>query len=90
MGCYPVFACRDWHALRNDFTEIGSGLVSAVLVTDPFGDFGEEELRQTFPDMMSAYKQHHIVDLTRPLREFVNADHRRKAKKALQHVTVER
>ncbi len=37
MGCYPLFCCGRWDRLADDLRELGDGLVSLTLVTDPFG-----------------------------------------------------
>src|SRR5689334_21386054 len=36
-GTYPLFCCQDWRGLSDDITELGSALVSVVLIADPFG-----------------------------------------------------
>lgn len=89
MGCYPLFACPDWSQLETDLGSIGSELVSLSLVTDPFGDYDEAYLSRCFPDLVIPFKQHFIVDLSRPLDSFTNSHHRRNARKALRQVQVE-
>jgi Acetyltransferase (GNAT) domain len=90
MGCYPLFACRDWARLRLDLAEIGGEFVSLVLVADPFGAYEPAELRRCFPDLCVPFKEHFVIDLAQPLRAFVNAHHQRNARKALQVLAVER
>jgi len=90
MGCYPLFACGNWRRLHLDLDELGDGLVSLALVTDPFGDFDEGALGQCFPDLVRPFKQHFVADLTRPLDSFVSDHHRRYARKALRELDVER
>src|SRR3990172_4731763 len=34
MGCYPLFACRDWSRLPMDLEDLARDLVSVSLVTD--------------------------------------------------------
>src|SRR5829696_5348289 len=65
MGCYPLFACRDWSQLLADLEDIGRELVSLALVTDPFGDCDTVYLRRCFRDVVILYKEHFVVDLTR-------------------------
>lgn len=89
MGCYPLFACRDWRQLHVDLKEIKSDLVSLALVTDPFGDYDEEYLRGCFPEAMVPFKQHFIADLSHPVKSVVSKHHRYYARKALQIITVE-
>jgi hypothetical protein len=90
MGCYPLFACRDWSRLRDDIENLGEELVSLVLVTDPFGDYTPESLRHTFNDLAKPFKEHFVVDLKAPPETFVHAHHQRNARKALERMTVER
>jgi len=89
MGCYPLFTCRDWSALRRDLESIDRNWVSLVLVVDPFGDYSVDDLRACFPDLMIAFKRHYVVDLRRSARDFVDAHHVRNARKALRSVTVD-
>ena len=44
IGCYPLFACRKWKGLAQDLPALADRLVSLCLITDPFGDFHEEDL----------------------------------------------
>jgi len=90
MGCYPLFACQDWSQLHADLEEIGNGLVSLSLVTDPFGEYDTTYLHQCFRDMVIPFKEHFIIDLSRPMDTFVCQHHRRYARKALQQLCVER
>ncbi len=89
MGCYPLFACRDWSALRQDFAALGTRLVSLALVTDPFGEFDVEELQECFPDVCRPYKEHFVVDLSRPLESVLSSHHARNVRKAAARVEVE-
>jgi hypothetical protein len=56
MGCYPVFACRNWSALEADLENVRGRLVSVALVTDPFGDYTPEMLRRAFGTVVWALK----------------------------------
>src|SRR5215470_18655700 len=49
MGCYPLFACRDWSALAADLEHLDGRLISLSLVADPFG-VSSRDLRALFPD----------------------------------------
>lgn len=89
MGCYPLFACADWSQLHHDLEGLSGALVSLVLVADPFGGFRPEDLRRCFPDLLTPFKQHFVVDLHSPLRMSASAHHRRNARKALRAVAVE-
>jgi len=90
MGCYPLFSCRDWSQLSGDLHALGGELVSLSIVTDPFGDYTPADLSNCFPDVARPYKEHFVVDLSRPAKEFVHAHHQRSARQALGRLTVER
>jgi hypothetical protein len=88
-GCYPLFACENWSNLKSDLQQLAGDLISVSLVTDPFGEFDVEYLRECFPDVMKPFKQHFVTDLTQPLESFVHPHHLRNARKALPQVEVE-
>ena len=79
MGCYPLFACERWRELGEDVAELRDELVSVAVVTDPFADAAPDELKEMFPDVCYEFKQHFVVDLTRPLESVVGSHHRRNA-----------
>lgn len=89
-GCYPLFACQDWSQLHVDLENIGTRLVSLALVTDPFGEYDPAYLHKCFQDVVFAYKEHYVIDLERPMRDFVSKHHARNIRKALRAVDVER
>jgi hypothetical protein len=88
MGCYPLFVCPDWGRLKTDLDSI-EDLVCLSLVADPFGEYDEEYLQQCFPDLAIPFKSHFVVDLSQSPDTFVNAHHRRNARKALSELKVE-
>ena len=90
MGCYPMFACRDWRELHYDLESLEGELVALSLVTDPFGNYDEHCLRRCFRDVMLHFKEHFVVDLHCSMQTFVSDHHRRYARKALENVCVER
>jgi hypothetical protein len=90
MGCYPLFACGDWSQLHRDIENIGNNFVSLSVVTDPFGEYDLNYLRQCFPDVAIPFKEHFVVDLSRPSETFVRPHHLRNARKARAVVQVER
>lgn len=90
MGCYPIFACQNWLSLNEDLERMGSELVSLSMVTDPFGAYDEPYLRRCFPDVVIPFKQHFVVDLSRPPDTFVHPHHRRNARRALGEMQVEK
>ena len=89
MWTYPLFSCPNWRELHLDLDELQGQLVSVSVVTDPFGEYDLAYLQTCFKDVAFPFKQHFIVDLSRPMESFVNPHHRRKAKKALAELTVE-
>ncbi len=89
MGCYPLFACKDWSQLHNDLEEIRKDFVTLTVVTDPFGGFETEYLKQCFEDIVVPFKDHFLADLRLPFDRFISRHHLRYARKASQRVTVE-
>ena len=89
MGIYPMVLCEDWAGLAPDLDKMRADLVCVGLVTDPFGHYDEPYLRRCFPDLVVAFKEHHITDLRRPREESVSTHHRRKARRANLAVNVE-
>jgi hypothetical protein len=89
MGCYPIFACRDWSKLGSDLEAIGEDLVSMVFVADPFGNHAPAELETLFPDRMVAFKEHFVVDLAADPLAGIAKNHRRNAQSALAKVSVD-
>ncbi|MEO8626392.1 MAG: GNAT family N-acetyltransferase [Candidatus Limnocylindrales bacterium] len=87
-GPYPLFCCVDWQGLAADLDDLREDLVSAVLVADPFGQYDEALLHDTF-DLVVPFKQHFIAETGRAPASFVNARHRRHALRALRHLTVD-
>ena len=90
MGCYPLFACQQWSHLRGDLEALGDDLVSLAIVADPFGEHDPAYLRACFPDRVVPFKEHMVLDLSRSPERFVDAHHRRNARKSLACLTVER
>ena len=88
MGCYPLFVCEEWSQLEADLNQV-EGLVSLSLVTDPFGNYDSSVLQRCFPNLVSPFKEHFVIDLNQPYETFVDSHHRRNARKALSKVTVE-
>ncbi len=88
MGCYPLFACRDWSRLHADLEDIGSQLVSLALVADPFGAYDVAWLQRCF-DKVIPFKEHFVVDLCCSINDIVSDHHRYYARKALRNIVVE-
>lgn len=88
MDCYPLFACRDWSKLSLDIKKLEGTLVSLALVTDPFGGFSVNELATLF-DVCFLFKQHHVTDLSQPLKKTVRKRYQKYARNALDKISVE-
>jgi hypothetical protein len=88
QGPYPLFACARWSALGSDLEALADELVSVTLVTDPFGDWSPELLRDCFPDVARPFKEHLVADLARPVAEIASPHHRRDARAAARRVQV--
>ncbi len=89
MGCYPLFACRDWGAVADDLAGMDD-LVSLVLVADPFGDHSPGLLADSFNRGAVPFKRHHVVELGSPAGSTASGHHRRNARKALAAMEVDR
>ena len=87
MGCYPLFDCHVWGNLPIDLAAMADALVCVSLVTNPFGDFAEADLRQWF-DVVTPYKPHYVTNLTGPVEDIVHKQHRRNVRDALRRVDV--
>lgn len=89
MAPHPFLVCRDWRSLKDDIAGLDPSLVSLVAVTDPLADVKESELRASFNHLVRPYKEHFIMDLSRPLDSFIHPHHLRWARRALKNVEVE-
>ena len=89
LVCDPVVCCRDWNSLGEVLGQIGRGLISVVLVTDPFGDTSASVLETIFPDRMRPFKAHFVINLGRPMESFVDGHHVRNVRYAEKKVAVE-
>lgn len=89
MGSYPLFACRDWSQLARDL-DGQRDLVAVSMVTDPFGVYDESLLATCFPDLLSPYKEHFVVDLRQDPDQFISARHQRNLQRSRKQVQVER
>ncbi len=90
MGSYPIFCCSEWSQLQSDLEDLSDDLVSVALVADPFGDHNEHLLQSCFPDVARPFKEHFVIDLTKPFRKYFSDHHRRNVKKAIAVLNVDR
>lgn len=88
MGCYPLCPLAENAALEKDFEMLAAqGIVSLVLVTDPFFAMSVPRLEQLFDKVRVAYKEHFVIDFTQP--EFAYSKHHRdRVRKAVKSVEV--
>jgi hypothetical protein len=84
-----MFTCRDWSGLGGDLAGLDDQLVSVAAVLDPFGNYTEADLKNWFPDLVLAFKQHFVVDLTQAPLATLPDSHRRYVKKASKEMRVE-
>jgi hypothetical protein len=89
MGCYPMFACRDWSYLEADLADVADDLVCLYLVTDPFGGYDKDLLDHCFKDRVVPFKEHFCVDLSRAPEDYVPGHYQRYAYGALGLLRVE-
>lgn len=87
MGCYPLFSCRDWSQLTYDLEELGTELVSLMVVPAPFDGYQHDQLAQCFPQVIP-FKAHYIADLDQPIERIVKKSHKDTVARALKHVEV--
>ena len=90
MGCYPLFSCPEWSELSADLEDIGSEIVALSLVADPFGDYTLTYLQRCFKELVIPFKEHFVIDLSRPMSNSVCSHHRRYARKALEALYIEK
>lgn len=89
MGCYPLFACRDWSKLHLDLENFNDELISLSLVADPFGDYTPAYLHECC-DVVIPFKEHFIADLNQPINVVASKHHRYYARKSLKYIHIER
>jgi hypothetical protein len=88
MGCYPLFDCSTWSAVPEDLARLGATLVSVSLVTSPFADVEDADLRRWF-DVVTPFKQHYVIDLGHGTGQPLSPQHRRTIRKALRSLHLE-
>ncbi|MDX2113027.1 MAG: GNAT family N-acetyltransferase [Alphaproteobacteria bacterium] len=89
MGCYPLTPIAAGARLEDDFDLLrAQGVVSLVLVADPFCAPGREQLAQQF-DLATPYKEHYLNDFSHP-DLYDSKNHRYKVRRALRDCEVRR
>ena len=87
IGTYPLFSCRDWSQLEYDLKDLGTELVSLMLVPAPLDRYDRELLDRCF-DRVINFKCHYVADLSQPVENFVKKSHRDTVGRARKKVTV--
>jgi hypothetical protein len=88
-GCYPFFSCEDWSGLGDDLHDLSQEAICFSMVTDPFGDFDPEKMREIFKDVFIPFKKHYVVDPNLPQEEIGGRRRRKHARRALKDVEIE-
>jgi hypothetical protein len=86
MGCYPLFSCQDWSKLHSDLHALKDDLVCLSVVTDPFGHYDLDLLRNCF-NVVIPFKEHFVRDLRKPLN--LSRHHRRYTRKSFENVCID-
>jgi hypothetical protein len=90
MGCYPVFSCKDWSKLIIDLEDMENEIICLSIVTDPFGNYNLNELKECFKDKFLLFKEHFVMDLKKSPETCVSSHHQRNSRKALRLVNIEK
>ena len=85
----PYFPARIGGELYADLEQIGEGLVSLALVTDPFGEYDVAYLQRCFRDVVIPFKEHYVADLSLPLQDIAGRRHRKNGRRALKEIEVD-
>jgi hypothetical protein len=86
MGCYPLFCCHNWSAMRADLDALSEDLVSVALVSNPFGKYTEADIHRIFNHVVR-FKEHFVVDLAKP-GPIGTPHHRKSARQALSRMDI--
>jgi hypothetical protein len=87
-SCYPMLVCADWTSLAADLEQVDD-VVTVTAVIDPVADVSDDELRSAFPDHLSAYKHHLVVELDQYGPETLSDHHRRNLRRGRQACDVD-
>ncbi|HPF14003.1 MAG: hypothetical protein H6830_12295 [Planctomycetes bacterium] len=88
-GPYPLLCPSDPSRLERDFEDLASKWLSVAAVIDPMIELAPDVLQRAFPDRWVAYKEHFVVDLSKPLETTLSGHHQRKAKRGERRVRIE-
>ena len=90
MGCYPFFCCCRWSGLGDDLESLDKEILCVSLITDPFGDFQANNLRDIFTDRFFLFKNHYVVNFSKNWKASIKKHHLRNIKKAAAAVETKR
>lgn len=88
---YPLLSPARPERLADDLRALdcaAEGPVSVTAVIDPLAGATQEQLRAAFPHHLRPFKRHYLVELDRPLEEFVSSHHLRYLRRGLANVEV--
>jgi len=88
LGCYPLFACRDWQLLHSDIADLQDELITLSMVTDPFANVDQDYLQTCF-DIVQPFKNHYVLDLGRSWEADIDRRHRQKIRHSLKDLKIE-
>ncbi len=89
-GPYPLLIVPRPAGLAADLqAQAATGAVSVTAVLDPLTTPDDESLASAFPDLLTPFKHHHLVDLTDAAHQ-PTAHHRRDTRRALRRLRIER
>ncbi len=89
-GCYPFFCCCRWAGLREDLESIEKEIICLSLITDPFGKFQIDNLRDIFTDRFFLFKNHYVVNFSKNWKASIKKHHLRNIKKVAAAVETKR
>lgn len=87
IGSYPLFSCGDWSQLAMDLNEIGTDLVSLMVVPAVFDGYSRPLLEECFTQV-TPFKYHYVTDLLQPLEKIVKKSHKDTVARAVKNVQV--
>ena len=88
VGPYPWAGFADWSKIATDLDEL-TGHLTATLVVSPTAEVADATLSAQFPDHLTDFKSHYLVDLTTDHAAVWSPSHRRKMRRNRPELRVE-
>lgn len=88
LGCYPLFACRDWQLLPSDLADLQDELITLSMVTDPFAKVDQDYLQTCF-DIVQPFKNHYVLEFDQSWEGSIDRRHRQKIRHSLKDLSIE-